>query len=73
MSLTLILSGLGFAALALLLWVLRRETLSRGKAEKSAEGYEHVLDNIKEANAAHDRLKYDPAYADRVRKRFSRD
>jgi hypothetical protein len=69
---TLYLSGLAFAVIALLIWALRRDATARGKAETQAETYEHVIENIKEANAVRDRLKSDPAYADSVRDRFTR-
>jgi len=69
---TLAISGVLLTAFCILLWVLRRDTLARGKAETQAETYENVLDNIKEANAVRDRLKSDPAYADSVRDRFTR-
>ena len=70
---TLYLSSLAFAVIALLIWALRRDATAKGKAETQAENYEHVLDNIKEANAARDRLSNDPAYSDKLRDKYRRD
>jgi hypothetical protein len=69
---TLYLSGLAFAVIALLVWALRRDATARGKTEAHAETYEHVIENIKEANAVRDRLKSDASYAERVSDRFTR-
>jgi hypothetical protein len=70
--LTLTLSGVVFAAFSLLIWLMRRDTLERGKTETQAETYEHVLENVKKANAVRDRLKSDASYAERVSDRFTR-
>jgi hypothetical protein len=70
---TLYLSGLAFAVIALLVWALRRDATARGKTEAHAETYEHVIENVKKANAVRDRLKSDPAYTDKLRDKYRRD
>lgn len=63
---------LAFAAFWLLLHYLKKETAARAKAEHKNEQSEKVLDEIDTANAARDRLRSDPDYADKLRDKYTR-
>ena len=60
------------AGVAALLYFMRRDNQTIGKEEAKSEAQNEILEDIEKANAARDRLNYDPAYADSVRRRFDR-
>lgn len=62
-----------FAAFWLLLWYIRIDTLKRGELTVANKTLDKALDDVKDANAIHDKLKSDPDYASGVRSRFERD
>lgn len=52
---------------------LRRETRGRARAETQLDNAREVIDAVKKANTARDRLRADPAFRDKLRARFRRD
>ncbi|MEZ0260297.1 MAG: hypothetical protein ACAH80_04765 [Alphaproteobacteria bacterium] len=64
----LIFTLLGFGIFGLLCFI----AYHAGKADQIARQYERDDDAERRALAARDRLLSDPAYAERVRKRFTR-
>lgn len=64
----LIFTLLGFGVFGLLCFI----AYHAGRADQIAKQYEGDNDAEKRALAARDRLLSDPAYAERVRKRFTR-
>jgi len=63
---------LAFAGFVLLLHYLRKDNEAKGKTRAQLDAAEKIVDNVDKANAARDRLRSDPDYAGRVRKRFTR-
>lgn len=63
----------GAIALALAMIVLLALYFRKGgKDAVRADHAERTAEDAKDANQIHDRLRRDPAYADSVRKRFTR-
>lgn len=56
-----------------LLVYLQRQTLKRGQLEVANETQDGVIKDVEKANTVRDRFRADPAYRDRVQKRFERD
>lgn len=56
-----------------LLYLLRRETYKRAELKEMNKSQNEVFEDVKKALDARDRLRTDPDYALRVRKRFTRD
>ena len=57
----------------ILLVYLQRQTLKRGQLEVANKTQDGVIKEVEAANAVRDRFKSDPAYRERLKKRFERD
>ena len=61
-----------FAAAWCLLWLMRKDTLNRGKLTQSNEDMKGALDDIHAANIVRDGIKSDVNKRISVRERFTR-
>lgn len=72
MTIAIYAGGILFLVFCALLYVMRKDTLARGKLEEAHESDAQTLDQLKKAHLAVVHINSDPEYAKRVRERFEK-